>query len=92
MQKFRKKPVVIEAVRFTTNNDPYNKVMNDIVIWINKDKSEKIAYHDNTSIFIKTPEGTWIASVGDWIIKDGNEEFYLCRPEVFEKTYEAVSE
>ena len=42
------------------------------------------------SIGIKTLEGTMIASVNDFIIKGVNGEFYPCKPDIFEKTYEAV--
>jgi len=45
---------------------------------------------DGTFINIKTLEGGRRASLGDWIIKGVNGEFYPCKPDIFEKTYEAI--
>ena len=41
-------------------------------------------------MIIRTLEGDMLASSGDWIIKGVNGEFYPCKPEIFEKTYEEV--
>ena len=46
----------------------------------------------NPYIKIETLEGTMKASVGDYIIKGVNGEFYPCKPDIFEKTYEEVAE
>lgn len=43
-------------------------------------------------MYIETLEGTMKASVGDYIIKGVNGEFYPCKPDIFEKTYEEVAE
>jgi hypothetical protein len=40
---------------------------------------------------IHTLEGNMIASVGDWIIKGVKGEFYPCKPDIFESTYEEVN-
>lgn len=45
---------------------------------------------DNPYLKIETLEGTMKASVGDYIIKGVNGEFYPCKPDIFEKTYERV--
>ena len=82
--KFRKKPVVVDAVRFETNNVGGNEHMDAILEWI----GDSAAWHDSTDIFIPTLEGVMRASVGDWIIKGVNGEFYPCKPDIFEKTYE----
>ena len=71
MAKYRKKPVVIEAIQFTGDNCEEIK--------------EFGAY-----IVIKTLEGKMIALPGDWIIKGVKGEFYPCKPDIFEKTYELV--
>jgi hypothetical protein len=94
VEKFRKKPVVIEAVQFKTNNESDDKNMNEIVIWINQGKkiNEKHAWHNGTYIVIETLEGDHIADVGDWIIKGVKGEFYPCKPDIFEQTYEKVEE
>ena len=52
----------------------------------------RINYEDNPYIKIETLEGTMKASVGDYIIKGVNGEFYPCKPDIFEKTYEEVAE
>ncbi|MDQ3541808.1 MAG: hypothetical protein M3440_14100 [Chloroflexota bacterium] len=79
MPKFRKKPVVIEAEQFTGN---FLKEL---------DFPENFAYAgDMSSLVIETLEGNMTANPGDWIIKGVNGEFYPCKPDIFEKTYEAV--
>jgi len=88
MAKYRKKPVEIEAVQFITNNEVDDKNMNDIVRWIEENNGK--AFHDGTDIYIDTLEGTMRAMCGDFIIKGINGEFYPCKPDIFEKTYEVV--
>lgn len=91
--KFRKKPVVIDAMQFKTNNEPGPDApnMDAIVSWVNEGK-DRAAAHNGTDIFIETLEGTMTASVGDWIIKGVKGEFYPCKPDVFAMTYEPVEE
>jgi len=86
--RFRKKPVIIEAKRFETNNEPGSTNMNDIVSWVNMSGGK--AWHNNTDIFIETLEGTHRADVGDWIIKGVKGEFYPCKPDIFDMTYEPI--
>ena len=92
MNKYRKKPVVIEAIQFETNNESDNKNMNDICIWINQGTTidDRYAWHNGTDIFIKTLEGIHTATCGDYIIKGIKGEFYPCKPDIFELTYEKV--
>ncbi len=83
--KFRKKPVVIEAMQFTEEDK-------EIVFrWITCNH-----YADwegqNEVIKIETLEGDMIARKGDWVIKGVNGEFYPCKQDIFEKTYEKVEE
>lgn len=85
MPMYRKKPVVIEARQFKTNNDPGDKNMNELVAWM-----FGAAKHNGTDIYIATLEGQMKAEVGDYIIKGVKGEFYPCKPDIFEKTYEAV--
>ena len=92
MAKFRKKPVVIEAMQFKTNNEIGSPNMDSIVNWVNQGKMKVVAWHNGTDIFINTLEGEMRANVGDWIIKGVNGEFYPCKPDIFEKTYERVEE
>ena len=89
-KKYRKKPVVVEAWQFTGIEN-----IQSILNWINKDKYR--AYEnvdafnrDKKIIEIYTLEGTHKAIIGDYIIKGIAGEFYPCKPDIFEKTYEAV--
>lgn len=84
--KYRKKPVVIEAWQFT--KDTKNQVFNNITC-------NKVADFDkngNEVIKIQTLEGVMIANLGDYIIKGVKGEFYPCKPDIFEATYEAVDD
>lgn len=85
MEKFRKKPVVIEATRFM-GQFSHDEMSVD---W---DGYAEVASCKNAILRIKTPEGDMLAGVGDWIIKGVNGEFYPCKPDIFEKTYELVEE
>ena len=84
--KYRKKPVVIDAMHYTVLN------YNEICKFVGKDL--KIEWESQTvpKLYIPTLEGEMIASKGDWIIKGVNGEFYPCKPDIFEKTYEKVSD
>lgn len=83
MRKFRKKPVTIEAVQFSGNN------WNEIAKFIN---TKYKAFCEERYIIIQTLEGNMRADPGDWIIRGVNGEYYPCKPEIFEKTYEEVQE
>lgn len=89
---FRKKPIEVQAMHFDTNNKVNNSQMDSIVNWINqgKDSGDRHAWHNDTNIFISTLEGEMRANVGDWIIKGVKGEFYPCKPDIFEETYERV--
>ncbi len=77
--KYRKKPVVIEAVQWTGDN---LKEVLDFMKWRN-------ANHDEANgLVIHTLEGNHQARVGDFIIKGVHGEFYPCKPDIFAKTYE----
>ena len=88
-RKFRKKPVVIDAMRFETNNDD-GSCLDEIVAWIKESGGD--AFHDGTDLIIHTLEGDMRADVGDIIIKGVKGEFYPCKPDIFEKTYEIEPE
>lgn len=79
MPKFRKKPVIIEAVCWNgSNNQEIEDFVNDAIIIVEPD------------LYIETLEGIMMASTGDWIIKGVKGEFYPCKPDIFEQTYELV--
>ena len=92
--KFRKKPVIIEAEQFKTNSESDDANMNSLVKWINQGKNadERHDWHNGTDLFIQTLEGTHTATVGDFIIKGVKSEFYPCKPDIFELTYEKVED
>lgn len=90
MKQYRKKPIIIQAVKFETNNEPDDKNMNEICKIINQGSDLPAASHNGTSIFINTLEGVMRAEVGDYIIKGIKGEFYPCKPDIFEQTYEIV--
>ena len=77
MSKFRKKPIVIEAEQYTRNGLEAERVAN----WC---KGNQV----DLGCEIETLEGTMLANYGDWIIKGINGEFYPCKPDIFDKTYE----
>ena len=88
MPKFRKKPVVIEAEQFVVygqKEDPNSKTVNGVTFPVYYDSK---GYH----IFIPTLEGTMRADNLDWIIRGVNGEIYPCKPDIFEKTYDVVSD
>ena len=78
MPFFRKKPIVIEAEQFLGFHDGM------FMYWpIQKDS--KGAY-----LIISTLEGDHRADDGDWIIRGIKDEYYPCKPDIFEATYEPV--
>lgn len=97
-QKYRKKPVVIEAFQY--DGDLIDGKGNSYVPeWaVNAFEKGVLFYSskdDNSppcELFIKTLEGTMLANVGDFIIIGVNGELYPCKPDIFEKTYEAIEE
>ena len=83
--KFRKKPVVIEAMQFTENSK--NQVFSWVTCSCYADFSD-----DKPVLVISTLEGDMTVSLGDWVIKGLQGEFYPCKPEIFEQSYEEVGE
>lgn len=83
-RKYRKKPVVIEACRWTgQNGDEMAGFMGRPLNVANRGGGESV-------LLIVTLEGTMTADPGDWIIRGIRGEYYPCKPDVFEKTYEHV--
>lgn len=79
--KFRKKPVVIEAVQWNGKN---------IADIDKQNPSRQYSYGTDGNLEIYTLEGTMIAKPGDWIIWGVKGEMYPCKPNIFEATYEPV--
>lgn len=84
MAHFRKKPVVIEAVQWTGDNEV------DIYALMGDREWQNVIQVIGDVIGINTLEGTMTAAVGDWIIKGVKGELYPCKPDIFEATYEHV--
>lgn len=80
-KKYKKKPVIIEAIQWTGKN------LSEIDNFIDRTVDNK-----ETTLVIHTLEGDMEASIGDYIIKGVNGEFYPCKPDIFDKTYEEVVE
>lgn len=82
--KYIKKPVVVEAEQFVIykgDNTTVSQFVNGVRYPVYKDER---GYH----ILIPTLEGTMRADNLDWIIKGVNGEFYPCKPDIFEKSYQ----
>lgn len=96
MGKYKKKPIVVEAIRWTGSNleEIRNFVGSDLI-------EDYIKYYDIERTLIKPMlvgieinalEETMMVDYGDYIIKDVNNELYPCKPDIFLKTYEEVIE
>ena len=81
--KYRKKPVVIEAVQWTGSNI-------DEVVAFAGSAVLSMQISPMKQFHIGTLEGQHAASVGDYIIKGVKGEFYPCKPDIFEMTYEVA--
>jgi hypothetical protein len=84
MTQFRKKPVVIDAVRWTGDSaclDGTPLAENHVGGMIER---------TDRAIEIRTLEGKMLCRVGDWIIRGVKGELYPCRPDIFDATYEPV--
>ena len=88
MSYYRKKPVVIEAVQWTGENEDelkqwagnnivFDSIFLDVPVMVSPP-------------FVRTLEGNMKISLGDYIIKGVDGEFYPCKPDIFEKTYDLV--
>jgi hypothetical protein len=95
MAQYRKKPVVIEAVKWTGGN---HREMFNFLGGEDEDYLTAVGvnfYIDWSKVegglIIKTLEGEHVVTVGDYIIKGIKGEYYPCKPDIFEATYEIVN-
>ena len=91
--KFRKKPVVIEAIQFTKEVALERLIAHKpgpfgLFVAGSCHPANRVLY--DAHVTIPTLEGEMQANVGDWIIKGVKGELYPCKPDIFEATYEAV--
>jgi len=82
IRKFRKKPVVIEAIQFTCNDRECKAFC----------PTARDPVDDRPNLIIPTLEGDHLVSMGDYIIKGVKGEFYPCKPDIFEMTYEEIDQ
>lgn len=82
VRKYRKRPVIIEAIKY--DKDHIGRLLNFCEI-------TEYNPHDN-EYYVKTLEGNMKITYGDYIIKGINGEFYPCKADIFEKTYERVEQ
>lgn len=86
--KFRKKPVIIDAIQYSGSN------VNEILSFVGKDLVVEQVYQGKLptiyELYIETLEGRMRIGVGDYVIRGIKEEFYPCKPDIFEATYEKI--
>lgn len=87
MAKFRKKPVVVEAIQWDGTIEHAKKLSE---IFGFECYIGTRTYRNNFVFYIKTLENWVEASPNDWIIKGVQGECYPCKPDIFEQTYEAT--
>ena len=88
IKQYRKKPVIIEAIKF--DGTPGSAVEVFEAFDIPGGKFVPFAGYQTGVLTIPTMEGVMTTSAGDWIIKGVKGEFYPCKPDIFEATYELV--
>lgn len=88
VKKYRKRPIEIEAIQWNGNN------IEEVNNFVDKDQLVAFKYDVSNyySLIIKTLEGSHKADIGDYIIKGVKGEFYPCKPDIFEMTYDEVKE
>lgn len=97
--RYRKKPVEIEAIQFMGSSS-YMAICQwarEHGIKSDRDEGtpstpslEELFRFESPIMLIRTLEGTMAANPGDWIIRGVKGEFYPCKPDIFEATYEAA--
>jgi len=92
VKKYRKKPVIIEAVEFDGNLfiEDANEFFNVLHDFFGEDRDKVKVSFMPLRAYITALEGEMEVSDGDYIIKGVKGEFYPCKPDIFKKTYELV--
>lgn len=80
--KYRKRPVVVEAVLYDGTDAAKERLVGMC--------NHYIALPANGTVYVTTPNGAVLVEVGDWVIKGKPGDFYPCKPDVFEQVYEKV--
>lgn len=102
MGYYRKKPVIIEAVRFddvmfddTGSFSIFFDTEGDLPKWLRDALVDEKVFpvsQDPAQLIIRTLEGEMLADKGDWIIKGVKGELYPCKPDIFAATYDPAPE
>lgn len=85
MPKFRKKPIVIEARIHTGDLVNTDDLKDWMYVW-----DQGYGVDDDGNLYVDTLEGRLYVSIGDYLIKGVQNEFYACKPDIFLATYDAV--
>ena len=99
--KYRKKPVIIDAIQYTapiySNIRDFIESFGDnadeivVKVWDNPNEHLNVSNMSGTShLAIRTLEGDMKFTHGDWIIRGVKGEYYPCKPDIFEQTYEKI--
>lgn len=90
MPKYRKKPVVIEAVQWKPDG---RDNLIEIAEFFGDNQQYTVSYNlEVHTLSIYTLEGIMDASPGDYVIRGIKGEYYPCKPDIFDATYEAIEE
>ena len=84
--KFRKKPMVVNAVQWKGTQESFDEIL--ALGNIKCEPSPMGAY----TFILKTYQGEFIVFKDDWVVKNENGEYYRCKPDIFEQTYDALSD
>lgn len=88
--KYRKKPVVIEAMQLPAINEDATE---ELIDFLNSmDRNYDWSSERDGCLVIKTLEGDHLAQPGDYIIRGIKGEYYPCKPDIFEATYDKIEE
>lgn len=92
MKKYKKKPVVIEAVRFDAEKWIYERqnAYPMVELRVCRIGSSSLGKYFRYEPVIKTLEGDMKVSHGDYIIKGVQGEYYPCKPDIFKQTYDEI--
>jgi hypothetical protein len=88
---YRKKPVVIEAMQWQPGDLEQAGYLVGWLMAHGADFHHPSGRGDTTTLAIRGTGDPMIANPGDWIVKGVKGEFYPCKPDIFEATYELVS-
>jgi len=89
MPRYRKKPVVIEAMQIQSP-EANGASISDVLQWILSNGGN--AYSLRSTIRIRTLEGEMAALPGDYVIRGLKGEFYPCKSDIFEQSYDLVED